>query len=533
MAKIDLVTVEIIRNALETTAREMSLIMLRTAHAPIFSEAKDFSCGIYDVNAQCVAEAQDCPIHLASIQFQLAQCLEEFRKGGECLEEGDVLIANDPYLGGSHLPDITMFKAIYVEGDLVGYVGCRAHHVDVGGGAPGSFVAHANEIFEEGIRIPPIKLYQNGKLNMAVRNLILMNVRNPDCMWGDLSAQVGALNYAEKKIKNDLVPRFGVRAMLESQEIILDHSESLMKAGIGRLPDGEYQAEDYIDDDGVVDIPYKIQVMVKIKGEEAVVDFTGSAQQAVGPINSVYAVTAGAVYIAFLNVVGTDIPTNGGCYRPITIIAPPGTVINPREPASCVAGNTYTSLRIIDTVRKALSIADPELSTAGFGEHVQILAGGVDPDTNQECVWYEHPVGGWGATSQKDGEDALMSLNANCRNTPTEVFETRFPSWAIRRFALRENSGGEGKYWGGKGIIKEYELLKGSARISLASDRKKFAPYGFCGGRPGKTSKFTLVSGNQSTDLPSKLSNLKMSPGDRLIVESPGGGGWGTPTKTR
>jgi len=520
----DPITVEVVRNALETTVAEMSAVMLRTSHAPIFSEGKDYSCALYDRNGIPLAQAHDCPIHLANIQFSLQQALRELDSPPD---EGDVVIVNDPYLGGSHLPDITVFRPIYVGGELVLFAANRAHHVDVGGGAPGSFVANATEIYQEGLRLPPVTLHKRGVPNRDLLRVILRNVRNPDYLIGDLNAQIAALLHADHHVQKELVPRFGLDTILSCRDAILDYSEARMRAAILRLRPGIFQARDYVDDDGIRDDPLEIRVSVMAEDGRLVIDFEGSSEQAMGPVNSVFAVTAGAAYIAVLNSLDADIPVNGGCYRPIEVRAPLGTVVNPREPAACTAGNTYTAIRIIDTVRRALVDAGAPNVAAGEGEHAQFLAGGTDPATGEPYVFYEMIVGGWGATPHKAGEHALFALNANCENTPAEVFESRFP-WRIAKRSLRPNSGGSGQYRGGDGLVVEYELLRGKALASSASDRLRFAPYGLEGGRPGLTASFTLIHNGARRALPSKFGNVEMVAGDVMEIATSGGGGYGS-----
>lgn len=524
---VDPFTVEVVRNALESTAREMSTVMLRTSHSPIFSEGKDFSCAVYDAEGQALAQAHDCPIHLANIQFSLVQGLEQLEGTPR---EGDIIITNDPYLGGSHLPDVTLFKPIFVDGALAFFAANRAHHVDVGGGAPGSFVATATDIFQEGLRLPPVRLYRRGRVNSDLVRLILRNVRNPDYMWGDLQAQIAALTHAERRIQEDLVPRFGVESLLRSREPILEQSERRLRSAIRSLRDGSFEAEDFVDNDGIEDRPLRVHVRISKDSDCLIVDFTGSSSQARGPANAVYAVTAGATYIAVLASLDPDIPVNAGCYRPIRVIAPEGTFVNPREPAPCVAGNTYTSIRIIDTVRRALMEAGAPHVAAGHGEHAQVLAGGVDPRSGEPYVFYDMPVGGWGATPDKGGEDALFTLNANCENTPVEVFETRFP-WRIRRMALRTASGGSGEHRGGRGMVKEYELLHGEALLSLASDRVDFQPYGLEGAASGASAEFELWTTEGRRRLPPKLTNLRVAAGDVIVAATSGGGGFGKPVE--
>lgn len=522
---IDPLTLEVVRRALEATANEMSLIMLRTAHSPIFSEARDFSCAIHDTAGAAIAQAHDCPIHLASIQLQLAECLKALGGAGD-LREGDIIVANDPYLGGSHLPDITMFRPIFAQGELVAYAANRAHHVDVGGWTPGSFTSNAEEIFQEGLRIPPVRLFREGTPVRDVWELILSNVRDRESMVGDLHAQAASLGHAERKIKEELIPKFGFATLKACGDPILAYSEARMKEQIAAMPDGEYVAEDYVDDDGITRRVRKIKVKLVIDGSHATVDFSGTASQARGPINSPYSVTTAAVYIALLTMTDPSIPTNAGCYRPISVVAPIGSVVNPAFPAACVAGNTYTAVRIVDTVRKALSQANPERAAAGNGDHVILIAAGVDPATGKPYHFLDIAMGGWGARSTKTGVSSAMSLIANCWNVPVEVVETRAP-WRITEVKLASDSAGDGAFCGGPGVEKEYLLLRGDARVTLVSDREKHSSWGLNGGEGARVAEIILHRNGQDQRLPSKKSNVALRPGDRIRVRAPGGGGYG------
>lgn len=522
----DAVTIEVVRNALEATAEEMSLVMLRTAHSPLFSEAKDYSCVIYDRNGEALAQAQNCPIHLASIQFALAECLAAMDDTSDPIADGDVLIVNDPYLGGSHLPDITLFKPIFLDGTLVAYAANRAHHVDIGGWAPGSFTANAEEIFQEGLRIPPIKLYRGGKPQGDIWKLMLQNVRDPASMTGDLLAQVASLDHVERKMKSEIIPKFGMETIEGCRQPILDYSEKLMRQAIEAIPDGTYTAVDYVEGDGVTDVEHAIRVKITVEGSNLTADFDGSSAQALGPVNAPFAVTSGAVYIAILAMTDPDIPTNAGCYRPITVLAPSGSIVNPLPPASVVAGNTYTSCRVIDTIRKALSEAIPDRATGGIGDHMQILAGGVHPRTGLPYQFYEFSLGGWGAGPDTDGVDAAFSLNGNCPQVPVEIFESRFP-WRIEQMRLRPGSGGTGAHTGGMGMQKDFVLVEGSARVTLACDRTEHAPYGLASGGDAEPAQLRILRGGEEIPVASKISDLVLTAGEGISLRSPGGGGYG------
>lgn len=321
--------------------------------------------------------------------------------------------------------------------------------------------------------------------------------------------------------------KFGLSTLLSCTEPILAYSERLMRDRIGRIRDGVYHAEDFIDWDGLDDKPVRVNVRITIDGSRAIVDFAGTSPQARGPINAPYAVTAGGVYIGFLTL-ASDIPANAGCYRPVEIVAPLGSVVNPRPPGAVSAGNTYTAVRIIDTVRRALCQADPEAGSAGNGDHSQLIVGGVDTRTGRTYAFFEYAGGGWGATAIKDGESCALGYVGNCPIIPTEVFEAKYP-WRMTKRRLLANSGGAGMHRGGSGTEVEYVLVRGDARLTLASDRVEYTPWGIHGGEDGSPAEFRAIQGSTEHALPSKVSNVIMRAGDAVTLRSPGGGGWGTP----
>ncbi|MFB0690347.1 hydantoinase B/oxoprolinase family protein [Agrobacterium pusense] len=521
----DALLIDLVRNALEAIAKEMSIIMLRSAYSPIFSEGKDFSSALFTPEGYTLAQAHDCPIHLASMGFHVKQCLRQMGGTG-VIDDGDLMISNDPYSGGSHLPDITVFKPIFCEGQLVAFAANRAHHSDVGGWSPGSFTADAEEIFQEGLRIPPVRLIRRGQLQEDLLAFVLRNVRDPESMRGDLFAQIAAVNHAEKQIKSQIVSRLGLNALKLCEAPILDASEAMMRREIAEIPDGIYEAQDFVEDDGLGNGPFEIKVKVAVRGDSLEVDFAGTSSQARGPINAPLAVASGATFIAILTMTDSKIPVNEGCYRPVTIKIEEGTFLNPREPAPCVSGNTYTALRVIDTVRSALGKAIPHRATAGNGDHLQFLAGGFDPQKNNAPYsFYEMPTGGWGAGSHGPGVGSAFGLVANCRNVPIEIFESKYP-FRINRMQLQGDSCGTGSNRGGAGMFKEYELLRGTARVTLASDRQKLGPAGHGAGGHGNPGLQVLVQDGVCHTLPGKISDIVMKAGDVIQLTAPGGGGW-------
>lgn len=521
MAEFDPIKLEIFKSLFSSIAEEMGVALRRTAFSPNIKERRDYSCAIFDGKGNLVAQGDHMPVHLGSMPMSVRKAVEAV-----AIERGDVVVLNDPYEGGTHLPDVTMVSALYVEGYRGGplfYVANRAHHADIGGMSAGSMPL-STEIFQEGIRIPPIKLYEAGRLNRSAMRLILANVRTPAEREGDLTAQLAANRTGEKRLL-EMVDKYGVEEVVYYMSELQKYAERMVRRRLESMPDGEYSAVDYLDDDGVSDEPVKIQVSIKISGDSATVDFTGSSSQTKGNVNAVYAITLSAVYYVFRAIAASDIPANAGILAPIAVIAPEGTVVNARFPAPVAAGNVETSQRLVDVLLKALAPALPEIiPAASSGTMNNLTFGGIDPRNNAPFAYYETIAGGMGAGPQGDGDNGVHTHMTNSLNTPVEALEYAMPIM-VRRYSLRAGSGGKGRHRGGDGIVREIQFLT-DAEVSILSERRKFAPYGLSGGEPGERGENRLISAGGEKILPGKV-NLRVKKGDIISIRTPGGGGWG------
>jgi N-methylhydantoinase B/oxoprolinase/acetone carboxylase alpha subunit len=540
---IDLITLEIIRSTLINLTEEMGIAMGRTSHSPIFNEGRDYSCAVFDRAGEMIAQAAFDPLHLGAMPFAVEWALQEL--GLENLAPGDVILTNDPYRGGSHLPDFTMMLPVFAGGAVVAVCANRAHQVDVGGSVPGSFFGEATELFQEGVCVPPVLIARAGEEVADVWRLILANVRDPDSARGDLRAMLGSLRTGERRVL-ELVHRHGLETFGDALEEIKDYSERRMRREIEAIPDGEYRFVHWLEDDGHSTDPLAVAVTVTIDGSDAIADFSGSAPQARGPVNAPYAVTASNVYCPFLEVVAPDIPTNHGCYRPITVIAPPGTVVNPNFPAPVVGGNVETSARISEAVMGALAQAVPERIVApSHGTFLNLTAGGHDPRTGKDFVFYLYREGGWGGRRDADGNSAVFGTWSNDRQSSMEANEQVY---AIRfeAHSLTENSDGAGRTRGGLGTTMRIRVLCPSLRLSLVGERCRSAPFGMFGGLPPEPLAnglwnqvtFHLADGRAGTavDLfgrssPSKWGEIELHEGDEFEYVTIGGGGYGPPAE--
>ncbi|HEX2174242.1 MAG TPA: hydantoinase B/oxoprolinase family protein, partial [Dehalococcoidia bacterium] len=436
-----------------------------------------------------------------------------------------VVILNDPYLGGTHLPDVTIVTPIFDSGELVGFLGSRAHQADIGGMSPGS-MPMSTEIYQEGLIIPPIKIVEAGRLNEAVMQLICRNVRTPEERRGDLEAQMAAHRVGEQRVK-ELVARYGLEEVRDQVAGLLDHAERLTRQAIAAIPDGEYVFQDFLDSDGQTDEPVLIRVVVRVSGDTLEADFTGSSPQRPGSLNAVAAVTRSAVYYVVRCFGGEHIPMNEGAFRPVTVIAPRGSILDAVAPSAVAGGNVETSQRIVDVVIGALNQAVPDRSAAASqGTMNNLTLGGADPFRGQHFAYYETMGGGTGAGPRGPGLTAVHSHMSNTMNTPIEALEFAMP-FRIRRYAVRRGSGGAGRHPGGDGLIREYEFLS-PATVTLLSERRSLQPYGWDGGGPGQAGENVLIRDGQETRLPGKVTFTAQA-GDVLSVRTPGGGGWGIP----
>ena len=523
MENLDPVSFEILKNSLVSIAEEMGVVLRRSSFSPNIKERRDFSCALFTATGQLVAQAEHIPVHLGAMPYSVQAVLKEFE---DDLSEGDDMILNDPYRGGTHLPDITMVSPIFYKERLVGFAANRAHHSDVGGVAPGSMSALSRDVNQEGIRIPPIKLWAEGKPNRQLLDFVLTNVRTPDERLGDLRAQRAA-NLVGAKRLTELLKKSSVSSVQSGMNQLIDYSEELMVKRIRELPRKSSSAVDYLDDDGfgTTDIPVKVKITV---GKESIAfDFSGSAKQVQGPLNAVYSVTLSAVYYVVRCVTDPSIPANAGCFKPISVTAPSGTIVNAEPPAPVAGGNVETSTRIVDVTLKAFSSIIPErVCAACQGTMNNVTIGGVDPRTGKYFTYYETIAGGFGARYNKDGIDGIHSHMTNTLNTPVEALESAYPL-RIRRYELVRGSGGQGRFRGGLGIKRETEVLAERSTISLMGERQRHGPWGLFGGNPGSPGAYGIVRGNMITRLSSKTT-LSANGGDVLTVTTPGGGGYGT-----
>lgn len=521
----DPIQLELFKNRFISVAEEMGTVLRRTSYSPNIKERLDFSCAIFDAAGQMMAQAAHMPVHLGAMPVSVKTVIGRFS-----FAPGDVVILNDPYHGGSHLPDITIITPVFVEAGeknslphLLGFVANRAHHADVGGMTPGSMPL-SQELFQEGVIIPPLKLVEGGQVNRGLMGLLLANVRTPDERAGDLRAQLAA-NHKGVERMLEIVNRYGQKTVGHYMAGLLQYAERMTRALISGLPDGTYQFTDKMDSDGIDPEPVEISVAVTIAGDEATVDFSHSAPQVKGSINSVYAVTLSATLYVFRALIGLDIPANSGCLAPIKVIAREGTVVNALPPAAVAAGNVETSQRITDVLLGALAQAAPErVPAASQGTMNNMVIGGWDPERQQPYTYYETIGGGMGAGPDAPGADAIHSHMTNTLNTPVEALEYAYP-FRLRRYEIRRGSGGGGKQRGGDGICREMELLY-DAQVTLLTERRRFAPYGAEGGQPGQTGRNILTRSGEESELPGKIS-LAVRAGDILRIETPGGGGYG------
>jgi N-methylhydantoinase B/oxoprolinase/acetone carboxylase alpha subunit len=517
------VDLEIFRNLFVSIAEEMGSVLRRTAFSANIKERRDYSCAVYGRNGNTLAMGDHMPVHLGAMPLSVQHALNEFGR----LAPGDVVIVNDPFRGGTHLPDITAVSGVFVGGGNkpAFYVANRAHHADVGGMSPGS-MPMAREIYQEGIRIPPVLLAKAGEVDRNVMSLILANVRTPEEREGDLLAQMMANRRGEERLR-EIVSRYGLARVQRSAAALLDYSERVTRAMLSEIPDGDYSFEDFLDSDGITDGPVRIAVMVRIREDEAEIDFSGSSPQTAGPVNANYAIAVSAAMYSFRCLIDSSVPYNAGLLRPIRVIAPERTVVNAGLPAAMAAGNVETSQRITDVILGALARAVPErIPAASSGTMNNLSFGGWDKSRNRAFAYYETIAGGMGASSRGPGRAATHTHMTNSWNTPIEAFEHDYPV-RVRAYRIRSSSGGVGRNSGGDGIVRELEFLE-PADVTILSDRRTRGPYGLCGGSPGAPGKNELIRNTQSIPLPGKT-RFEIRPGETLRIETPGGGGWGAP----
>ena len=536
MQDIDSVTLSIFNNALINACREMGTAMMRTSYSPIFNEGLDFSCMIFNTRAEMIGQAEFCPTMLGSAQYAVKWTVEEL--GLDSFEPGDVVIHNDPYRGQCHMPEHMVLKPVFFEDKLQCFVANIAHIGEIGGMAPGSFAADATEIYQEGLRLPPVKIMSRGEYVKDIWRIVLANHRTPKTSWGDLHAMIGSLNIAETRML-ELLERHGAEFVEKAADQLLDYSERWMRAEIRDIPDGTYKFEDCMEDDGITNEPVWMRLKLVIQDDEVIADWRDSDPQSLGPVNATFVVTAAATYSALLHVTSKDIPLNSGCYRPVRLVTKPGTVVNVRHPGPCVGGNTETHPHLQNVVMAALSQAIPERAIAAeAGTACNFLFGGVHPDTGEYYTNYHFDGGGWGATASHDGNAVSCPVNGNCRNTPAEVLESKYPFLTLE-YSMRPDSGGAGRFRGGLGGTRVLRVTGPEITVSALLDRTRTHPWGLLGGGEGASgglfvkkkgdTRFRTFSEVYGTVSASKFTRIKLKEGDEVMIQSPGGGGYGPP----
>ena len=524
---VDAISLEVFKNMFISVAEEMGVALQRTSYSPNIKERRDYSCAVFDPQGQMVAQAAHVPVHLGAMPASVRAALETFPRG---LNSGDVVILNDPYMGGTHLPDITLVAPVFVEEDgekhLVGFVSNRGHHADVGGMTPGSLPL-STELYQEGTIIPPIKLARRGRINQEVLALICRNSRTPEERRGDLAAQIAAIRVGERRL-TEVINRYGVPLALEHMSALLDYSERVTRQAILKIPDGVYPVLDYMDDDGLTEQLVPIQVAITVAGDGMTIDFTGTSPQRPGCINAPQAVTMSACLYVIRCVVGDEAPANQGCLRPVEVITPVGTLVNPEPQHGVAGGNVETSQRITDVLLAAMSQALPNLIPASSqGTMNNLLVGGHDPVRGKPFVYYETIGGGMGARPEKDGISGIQTHMTNTLNTPIEALEFAFPM-RLKQYSIRRGTGGGGKHKGGDGLVRDVEFLA-PARVTILSERRKLPPPGYHGGHHGATGENVLFRGGYEEVRLAGKETLDVEPGDILSIRTPGGGGWGEP----
>lgn len=522
MSKVNPILLEIFKNRFASIAEEMGVTLNRTAFSPNIKERRDFSCAIFDQSGDVVAQAAHIPVHLGSMPLSVKAAIDGFS-----FEEGDMVVLNDPFKGGTHLPDITLVAPVFIEKDQPSfYVANRAHHADVGGMSSGSMPLSLS-IFQEGIIIPPLKMVKKGKIDGQIMTFILNNVRTPVEREGDFAAQMMANITGIRRIR-ELVGKYDLETVRCYAEHLIDYSETITRKTISTIPDGLYSFRDVLDDDGHGCENIGIHVQIAVQGDEMTIDFTESDKQVDGSVNAVQAITLSAVLYVLRSLIKEDIPANAGIARPITVKTVNGSIVDAKFPAAVAGGNVETSQRIVDVLFGALSKALPaDVPAAAQGTMNNIAIGGMDRRSGEHFAYYETIAGGMGATAQNHGESAVHSHMTNTLNTPIEALEYSYP-FLVTEYAIRKESGGKGRFRGGDGIVREIKLLS-DAEITVLSERRRNVPYGLFGGESGQIGENGIIRNGHYYAKPGKF-HERLKENDVIRIETPGGGGYGAPS---
>jgi len=526
MIQTDPITLEVMRNAFQSVAEEMGAALIRTALSPNIKDRRDCSTGVYSASGELVAQAEHIPLHLGLMPSVVKSTLQRFPI--DSLRPGDAVITNDPYVSGSHLPDICIISPLFIEERCVGILANLAHHVDIGGIAPGGMPTISTEIFQEGLRIPPVRIKKRGQVDEELVALITTNVRTHREALGDFQAQLAANNVGEHRLK-EIIGKYGRQMAVHYMDELINYSERQMLARIKDLPAGVFTFEDYLEGDGLADDRLTIRASVTIARQNIAVDFTGSSPQTRGSVNCTRAVTLACTYYALKSAIDPDLPSTGGTFRPVDVVTPQGTIVNPEFPAPVSNANINTAQRIADVVLGALAQAIPhKVPAASSGSMGLFTIGGVDPRTRQYYSYVETYGGGQGAVVNQDGMDGVHTNMTNTRNTPVEVIEIAYPL-RVEKYGLVPNTDGPGRFRGGLGLTRELTVLDHSPTMTLGSDRLKIPPWGLAGGEPGGTVGSYIEKPDGAREmLPSKVTR-SVEPGTRIVLRTAGGGGYGDP----
>lgn len=516
---MDPVAVEIYKHRLSAIAEEMGAALKRTAFSPNIKERQDFSCAIFDREGRMVAQAAHIPVHLGSMPLSVQSAVAAVDWA-----EGDMVLLNDPFKGGTHLPDLTLVAPVFSGGERpLFYVANRAHHADIGGMSAGSMPL-STSIFQEGLIIPPLKFISGGRIQPDLLQLIQANVRTPGERAGDFNAQITANRTGIRRLE-ELFETYGTQNVAAYASRLIAYAETLARNRIAEIPDGSYAFEDVMEDDGCGGRDIRIHAAIEIKGEQAVIDFSGTEDQAAGNINTVAAVAWSAALYVFRCLIEQDIPANAGLLAPLEIRTRSGSLVDARMPAAVAAGNVETAQRLVDVLFGALARAIPEaIAAAGQGSMNNIAIGGIDPRTNAPYTYYETIGGGMGASAAAAGESAVHSHMTNTANTPVEALEYAYPLM-VTEYSIRKGSGGSGARRGGDGTVRQLRLLA-PGEVTVLSERRRTRPYGLMGGEPGRAGINTLVQKGASVKQAAKF-HAHLDAGDEIRIETPGGGGFG------
>lgn len=525
MSTLDPFRLEVLRHALGAIAEEMSFVVMRSARSPLLREAGDLSSALTDASGALVAQGRDIPVHLGVMSFTVGAFLQ--RVPAERLRPGDVWFTNLPELGGNHLPDVKAIRPVFAEGRLLGFAVSLAHWADIGGAWPGSYVAAATESFQEGLRLPPFRLFTADGPDAEKIAVVLHNVRGPAEREGDMLAQVAATGAAEKRLL-ELCAAHGAATVEAAMAALHDRSEAAMRAAIGSLPQGEFLGEDFLDDDGPGGAPAAVRVRITVRPESATFDFSATDDALVGPLNTTPYVTAAAVYYAMKAIAGPEIQPNGGCYRPLEVVVRPGSLLDPPKERPLVGGNHETSQRLVDAIFRAFAAAIPaRLSAGGSTTAGLLIFGGAGRDGAWKTL-YEPHGGGEGARHDRAGVASTRVHLTNTNNTPAEIIEAEFPI-RVERHALRRRSGGAGLHAGGEGAEREYHVLAPEMSLTTMFERRVIPPWGLAGGGAGAPFRCALHRPDGSTEELRGKANLMVRQGDRVVLSTSGGGGYGEP----